>query len=135
MQPFETLTLVLFLLQYLYTAVRSIATPDQYRAAEVAFYKTGKASVPDAVMMAGGAASFLTFLGHLMFEAPYPGQLLLYGQVVMFAVVLPLHFLAITQKRMSKTLGAKSNSDYRNSGYKKIAIAVVMVALPVIFHR
>jgi hypothetical protein len=135
MQPFEIATLALFLISYLYSAVRSIATPEQYRSAEVEFYKTGKQHPVDRIMFGVGALSFVTLMIHFAREPFHVGQLVLYAQVVLFLVVLPMHYIDVARKRMSKTLGTKSNKDYRNSGLKKFAIAAVMIALPLILKK
>jgi hypothetical protein len=135
MQPFEIATLSLFLFSYLYTAARSIATPEQYRVSEVEFYKTGKQHWLDKAMFGVGAASFLTLMLHFVLESFRVGQLLLYGQVILFIVVLPMHYIDIARKRMSRTLGTKSNANYRASGWKKVAIAAIMIALPLIVKR
>ena len=99
------------------------------------FYKTGKARALDTTMLIMGASSVIPLLLHFIFESFRVGQLILYAQVILFMLVFPMHFLPVARKRMSKALGAKSNADYRNSGYRKLLLAALMIALPLILKK
>jgi hypothetical protein len=135
MQPIEQFALIAFLFSSFYQAARAIAAPDAYREEEVRFYKTGKPGVTEVVTFGVGEIAFILTLLHVILETPKLGQALLYAQVLLFTVMLPLHFMPFMRNRMSRTLGAKSNADYRRSGMIKVVVGAVMIALPFVVGK
>jgi hypothetical protein len=135
MQTIETIALAVFLLMYLMSAVRALTAPMAFREAELSFYKTGK---PGPFLLANfvlGSLAFALVVVHLLFETPRIAEGILYFQVVMFEIVLPFHFMPFFRQRMVNTLGKKTADQYRSLGWKRIAIAVVMVAVPLLYHQ
>jgi hypothetical protein len=130
MKPFELATMALFLSSYLFTALRAILTPDAYRSNEVKFYKQGTMVWDVLLPFVLGALAFPALLLHFVMEPARLGEILLYAQVMLFLVIMPMHFMPFMRNRMTRTLSGKSNADYRKSGLQKIAIAAVMIALP-----
>ncbi|MBL0176449.1 MAG: hypothetical protein IPP94_14495 [Ignavibacteria bacterium] len=130
MQKFETLSLILFLCAYLLTAIRAIATPAQYKEAELRFYKTGKPGSFDLLFFALSSAAFAMLLVHFITEVPKLGQLVLYVQIIMTELTIPLNFISFLRDRTKNTLNKKTSADYRNAGLRKFAIAAVMLILP-----
>jgi hypothetical protein len=133
MKPLELATLVLFLASYLFTAFRAILTPEGYRSSEVRFYKENVKGWDIMLPFALGALSLPALIVHFIVETPRVGELLLYVQVLLFVVVLPMHFTSFMRKRMTSTLSGKSNSDYRRSGIIKVLVSGAMIALPLLF--
>ncbi len=132
MQTFEFFALVFFLHAYLLQALRSIAYPVKYREAEIRFYKTGKPGLFEYTVWGFIAAALAALLAHFITEQPRIGQLLLYIQTLMFALSAPLNFIPFLRTRTKNTLNAKSASDYRSSGLRRLLIAAIMIILPLI---
>jgi hypothetical protein len=132
MQPLELATLVLFLASYLFTALRAVLAPDAYRASEVRFYKERKKGWDILLPFALGALALPVLIAHFVLETARVAELILYVQVMLSVVVMPMHFMPFMRGRMTRTLSGKSNSDYRRSGLLKMLIAAVMVALPLL---
>jgi hypothetical protein len=132
MQKYETLTLVVFLVPYLLTAGRAIAMPAQYKEAEIQFYKTGKPALFDLLFFVLSTAAFALLVMHFSTETPRMAQLVLYVLVIMTEATIPLLFFPFLRERTKSTLNRKTTGDYRNAGLRKVAIAAVMIALPLI---
>jgi hypothetical protein len=130
MQKFETLTLVVFLVPYLLTAIRAITMPAQYKEAEIQFYKTGKPALFDLLFFVLSSAAFVLLVMHFSTEKARMAQLVLYVLVIMTEATIPLTFFPFLRERTKSTLKRKTTVDYRNAGLRKLAIATVMVALP-----
>lgn len=135
MQPLELATLVIFLASYLFTALRAVLAPEGYRASEVRFYKEGRKAWDVMLPFALGALALPLLVAHFILETARIAELVLYVQVMLSVVVLPMHFMPFMRGRMTRTLSGKSNSDYRRSGLLKILVAAAMVALPLLFAR
>ena len=133
MQTFEASALILFVVSYLFGALRSYFTPEVYRQEELQFYKSGKPSTMLLVSFLLASAAFVMLIVHFILEDIRIGQLVLYYQVILFEIVFPFHFMPFFRDRMVKTLTKKTAADYRKHGLKRLAIAVVIIALPFIY--
>jgi len=78
------------------------------------------------------SVAFVAMVSHFIFETARLGQIMLYAQVTLFTFVLPFHFIGFFRARMKSSLGAKTEMHYRNSGKRKLMIAVIMIILPFI---
>ncbi len=132
MQPVETAALVLFLISYFYSGVRALLTPAGYREEEVRFYSGGGMKFDEYIVFGTGALSFAAVIVHLILETPKVGEIILYGQVAMFVLVLPFHFIGLFKARMVATLKKKTDSAYRNAGLLKLIVGAAMIAAPFI---
>jgi hypothetical protein len=134
MQTFELLALVTFLTSYLLSALRAIATPEQYRDREIEFYRSGKPGVFELVsfVLTGLALGFL--IVHFVLETPKISQLLLYGMIIIFDLMMPFHFFPFFRDRMASSLKQKTADQYRSSGLKRLAIAALIILLPLIYR-
>ena len=133
MQTFELLTMAVFLLMYAGSALRAILAPDRYREAEVAFYKSGRPALFELIGFVLTGAAFALLIVHFVVETPRLGQALLYAMVILFAIMMPFHFLPCFRERMSSSLKKKTPAEYRSSGYKRLAIAAAIVLIPLIY--
>ena len=133
-QPLEITGLVLFLISYMYSGFRALITPTGYREEELRFYGKGGMKFDEIVVFGAGAASFVVVLLHVIFETPRVGEILLYGQVILFVMVLPFHFLSLFRGRMASTLKKKSDKDYKNAGLRKIVVSGLMILAAVIIR-
>jgi hypothetical protein len=133
MQTFELLATIVFLVMYAGSAVRAIIAPEQYRDSEIAFYKSGRPALFELTGFVLTGAAFVLLVLHLTLETPLISQLLLYGMVMLFALMLPFHFLPFFRERMASSLKQKSAEKYRGSGLKRLAIAAAIVLLPLIY--
>ncbi len=130
MQPFESVALALFLISYTGSGLLSIVRPAAFRASELAFYTSGRLQWDELLVFATGALSFVVVLLHVFIEGPRLGQILLYLQSTLFAILLPLHFSAFFKRRMKGTLSQKNDAAYRSSGRTKLVISLAMIILP-----
>lgn len=133
MQTFELLTMIAFLTMYLGSALRAIIAPGSYRQAEINFYRTGKPGVFELLSFALTSLALALLIVHFVLETAHLSQIVLYVMVILFEVILPFHFMPFYRDRMVKTLKNKSDSDYRNSGLKRLAIGAVIILLPLIY--
>ena len=133
MQTFEFATMVAFLIMYLGSAFRAIATPDQYRDAEIVFYKTGKPALFELLSFVLTGAAFVLLVMHFVLETAKVSQILLYAMVLLFDIMMPFHFMPFFRDRMAGSLKQKSASQYRNSGLKRLAIGAAIILLPMIY--
>ncbi len=133
MQTFEFATMIVFLLMYLGSALRAIAAPEQYRDAELTFYKSGKPAVFELLSFILTGAAFALLIVHFVLEAPHVSQILLYAMVVLFDIMLPFHFMPFFRERMASSLKQKTAAQYRSSGMKRLAIGAAIVLLPLIY--
>lgn len=133
MQPFELLTTIVFLTMYAGSALRAIIAPEAYRAAEILFYKNGKPALFELAAFVLTGVAFLLLLVHFVIETPRVSQILLYGMVILFEVMLPFHFMPFFRERMASTLSAKTPAKYRSSGLTRLGIAALIVLLPLIY--
>ncbi len=133
MQTFELLALVAFLASYLLSALRAIATPEQYREREIEFYRSGKLGVFElATFVLTGLALGLLIV-HFVLETPKISQILLYAMIIIFDVMMPFHFFPFFRNRMVSSLKQKTAAQYRSSGLKRLAIAAVIILIPLIY--
>ena len=133
MQTFELLTMIAFLTMYLGSAMRAIIAPAQYRESEIAFYKTGRPGAFELLSFVFTMLAFVFLIVHFVLETASLGQIVLYAMVILFEIILPFHFMPFYRDRMVRTLQRKTDSDYRNSGYKRLAIGAVIILLPLIY--
>ena len=133
MQTFELLTMVAFLIMYLGSALRAITTPEQYRDAEVEFYKTGKPGVFELIGFIFTSLAFALLILHFVTETARLGQIVLYAMVILFEIIMPFHFMSFYRSRMVSSLKQKTPAEYRSSGLKRLAIGGVIVLLPLIY--
>lgn len=133
MQTFELLTTIVFLLMYAGSALRAIIAPERYREAELAFYRSGKPALFELLGFVLTGAAFALLIVHFVVETPRLGQLLLYAMVIIFDIMLPFHFLPFFRERMAGSLKQKTPDQYRNSGYKRLAISAAIIILPLIY--
>lgn len=133
MQTFELLTMIAFLTMYLGSALRAIVSPADYRQAEIAFYKTGRPGAFELISFALTTLALAFLIIHFVLETASLGQILLYAMVILFELILPFHFMPFYRDRMMRTLQQKTDADYRNSGYKRLAIGTVIILLPLLF--
>ncbi len=133
MQTFELLTLIAFLTMYLGSALRAIIAPAQYRQSEIAFYKTGRPGVFEMLSFGLTSLALVFLIIHFVLESASLGQIVLYAMVILFEIILPFHFMSFYRDRMVRTLQNKTDADYRNSGYKRLAIGAVIILLPLIY--
>lgn len=133
MQTFELLTMIAFLTMYLGSALRAIVAPSQYRQAEITFYKTGRPGVFELLSFTLTTLALIFLILHFILETASLGQIVLYAMVILFEVILPFHFMPFYRDRMVRTLHNKTDTDYRNSGFKRLAIGAVIIVLPLIY--
>ena len=133
MQTFELLTTAVFLIMYAGSALRAIIAPEHYRSAEVAFYKSGKPALFELLSFMLTGAAFVLLVMHFVLETPRVSQVLLYGMVILFDLMLPFHFMPFFRERMASSLQQKSAEKYRGSGLKRLAIAAAIVVIPLIY--
>lgn len=133
MQPFELLTMIAFLVMYLGSALRAITVPEKYRDAEVEFYKTGKPGLFELVGFLFTSLAFAMLILHFMTENARLGQIVLYAMVILFEIIIPFHFMSFYRTRMVSSLKQKTPAEYRSSGWKRIAIGVVIILLPLLY--
>ncbi len=133
MQTFELATMIVFLIMYLGSALRAIMTPDQFRDAEIAFYKSGKPALFELLSFVLTVAAFVLLIMHFVLETAHLSQSLLYGMVILFDIMLPFHFMPFFRERMSSSLKKKTAAQYRSSGMKRLAIGAAIVLLPIIY--
>ncbi|PLX31545.1 MAG: hypothetical protein C0600_05610 [Ignavibacteria bacterium] len=133
MQTFELLTMIAFLIMYLGSALRAITMPDQYRDAEVEFYKTGKPGLFELVGFVFTSLAFALLIVHFVTEPARLGQVVLYAMVILFEIIMPFHFMSFYRSRMVSSLKNKTPADYKSSGLKRMAIGVVIILLPLIY--
>lgn len=131
-QPLEITGLVLFLISYLYSGFRAMLTPAGYREEELRFYGKGGMKFDEYLVFGAGLAAFFVVLLHVIFETPRVGELLLYGQVVLFIITLPFHYMDLFRGRMASTLKKKTDRDYKNAGFRKIVVSAFMILAPII---
>ncbi|MDX9758122.1 MAG: hypothetical protein RBU27_03085 [Bacteroidota bacterium] len=133
MQLFELLTTIAFLTMYAGSALRAIIAPASYRAAEIAFYKSGKPALLELAAFVLTGVAFVFLLVHFIIEIPRVSQILLYGMVILFEIMLPFHFLPFFRDRMVSTLSVKTAEKYRSSGLTRLGIAALIILIPLIY--
>lgn len=133
MQTFEFVTMIAFLVMYLGSAFRAIATPEQYRNAEITFYKTGKPTFFESFSFGLTGAAFVFLIIHFVTESARVSQTLLYAMVILFEIMMPFHFMPFFRERMSSSLKKKTPVQYRSSGLKRLAIGAAIILLPIIY--
>ena len=133
MQTFELYALIVFLLSYVGSALRAIVMPEQFRDSELEFYKSGKPGIFEIANFALTGAAFVLLVVHLVTETPHLYQILLYGMIILFDMMIPFHFMKFFRDRMVGTLKQKTAEQYRSSGLKRLGIAAVIVLLPLIY--
>ena len=133
MQLFEFLTTLAFLTMYAGSALRAIIAPEAYRSAEIAFYKSGKPALFELAAFVLTGAAFVLLVIHFVTETPRVSQILLYGMVILFDIMLPFHFLPFFRERMASTLSVKTPEKYRSSGLTRLGIAALIVLFPLIY--
>ena len=133
MQTFELATLLAFLVMYVGSALRAIVDPKGYRESEISFYRSGRPGLFELLTfgLTGVALAFLII--HFVLETARVSQILLYAMVILFSIMVPFHFMPFFRERMTSTLRQKTDAQYRSSGYKRLAIAAVMVVIPLIY--
>lgn len=134
MQPLELTGLILFLISYLYAGFRALLTPEGYREEEIRFYTKGGMKADEYIVFGFGLLAFIVVIFHAILEGPRMGQILLYGQVVMFVLVLPFHFMSLFRGRMSSTLKKKTDKEYKSAGTRKIIVSALMILAPIIIQ-
>ncbi|MBR9977439.1 MAG: hypothetical protein KFH87_05070 [Bacteroidetes bacterium] len=133
MQTFELLTMVTFLTMYLGSAIRAIVAPDGYRAAEIAFYASGKPALFELAGFLLTGVAFVFLVLHFILEPVQLAQSLLYALVLLITLMMPFHFIRFYRERMTHSLKKKSSAAYRSSGVKRIVIGAAIVLLPYIY--
>ncbi len=133
MQTLELFALIAFLTSYVGSALRAIATPEQYRTSEMEFYRSGKPGWFELVNFALTGMAFVLLVAHFILEIPRVSQILLYAMIILFDLMIPFHFMKFFRDRMVGTLKQKTAAQYRNSGLKRLAIAAAIILLPLIY--
>jgi hypothetical protein len=134
MQPFEFIALALYLLSYAGSGIFSLLRTSAFRSSELDFYSKGTIKWDLLFVFATGGLSFIALLLHVVLEGPRLGQILLYVQSTIFAVLLPLHFSEFFKNRMKGVLAQKGEAAYRSSGMKKLAVSLAMIILPLVIR-
>ena len=133
MQTFELLTMTAFLIMYLGSALRAVITPEAYRDAEIAFYKSGKPGAFELLSFSFTTLAFMLLILHFVMETASVGQIVLYAMVILFEIILPFHFMPFYRDRMVSSLAKKTSAEYRSSGVKRFGIGAIIILLPLIY--
>ncbi len=133
MQTFELLTMTAFLIMYLGSALRAVITPEAYRDAEIAFYKSGKPGAFELLSFSFTTLAFMLLILHFVMETASVGQIVLYAMVILFEIILPFHFMPFYRDRMVSSLAKKTPAEYRSSGIKRFGIGAIIILLPLIY--
>ncbi|MBE0643624.1 MAG: hypothetical protein IH600_06055 [Bacteroidetes bacterium] len=133
MQTFELAAMIVFLVMYIGSALRAITAPEQYRSAEIAFYKSGKPAMFELLSFVLTGAAFALLILHFVLETARLSQIVLYAMIILFDVMLPLHFTPFFRDRMAGSLKQKTPAQYRNSGWKRMAIGAAIILIPIIY--
>jgi hypothetical protein len=134
MQPYEFIALALFLVSYAGSGVLSLLRPSAFRASELDFYTRGTMKWDLLLVFVTGGLSFIALVLHVVMEEPRFGQILLYVQSTIFALLLPLHFSEFFKNRMKGVLARKGEAAYRSSGMRKLAVSLAMIILPLVIR-
>jgi hypothetical protein len=125
--------MIAFLVMYLGSALRAVAMPEQYRQAELEFYRTGKPGLFELIGFAFTSIAFALLIVHFVTETALIAQIVLYAFVIMFELIMPFHFMSFYRDRMASSLKKKTSAEYRSSGLKRIGIAALIILLPLIY--
>ena len=101
MQTFELLTMTAFLIMYLGSALHAVITPEAYRDAEIAFYKSGKPGAFELLSFSFTTLAFMLLILHFVMETASVGQIVLYA-MAFASLILP------QRKGWSRLLGIPS---------------------------
>jgi hypothetical protein len=135
MQTFELLTMVSFLAAYVAGALRAIVTPELFREREIEFYRSGRPGIFEIWTFSLQGLALGMLAAHFVLETPKVSQILLYGMVIVFDLMIPFHFLPFFRDRMASTLKQKTAVQYRSSGMKRLILAAGIILLPLIYGR
>ncbi len=131
MKTIESIMFFTFLVSYSYVALRSIFWPEVARVNEIRFFSSPGLDPSDIIPHGLAAISAIAMVAHLTLEGFVAGQIVLYVNVILFIIFSLAHWTHTYRTKMLERVRATRPSGYQAAGIRKLALIVIMVALPI----
>lgn len=135
MQPFESVMFGAFLGSYSYGAVRALFWPERFRISQIRFFSSEGLYFSDIVVFGLASVAAMAMVAHLSMEKFVPGHIILYTNLVLFVVFSSAHWTSVFRERKLLQAMAASPSSYKALGLRRVALIILMVALPITLPR
>jgi len=131
METIESVMFFTFLVSYSYLALSSIFWPEVARINDIRFFSSPGLSPSDVITHGLAAISAIAMVAHLALEGFVAGQIVLYVNVILFVMFSLAHWTYTYRTKMLERVRATHPSSYQATGVRKLALIVIMVALPI----